>query len=157
MKHPFHLSLIACTAMAVAGFMTSCAGVFTKDDARAIGTHIAKESVAIAKEALAGNDWQAAATNLGLDIAGLALEKITDNLTAPDPVIAPPLPMSSSQPEVLLTNAATVAEQQITTLTDDPATASLAQFIACQACDTAKQLVATDPGGKTAATVLPKA
>lgn len=135
MKYLLKICCFVGLALAMPASMTSCAGVFTQEDAKELGSYVAKESVGLAKLALAGDDsWKSGLQALGIDVAEKAILQITDNLTAPRR-------MSAAAPEVAVVKARTDAEAEIAKLTNDPATASMAAYIACQACSTAQAIV----------------
>lgn len=148
MKHPFSfLTSIFLTALCAIGLTlssASCANVFTEEDAKDIGSFLAKESLALASAKLSGQnvDLENAAHALGIQAAGMAAERITANL-------------SQRAPDDVLDTALIAATHQLTqSQPDDPLVTTLAAQIATNAVEAAKTAEPALPSGTSAKTAV---
>lgn len=146
MKHPLRLilhalALVVC-AFTLCASATSCAGVFTQDDAKDIGSFLAKESLALASAQLAGQnvDLEDAARSLGIRVAGMATQRIASNL--------------QQQPTDVLDAALVAATHQIHQSMPDEQVTDLASQIAADVVEQAKEEAPPLPAGTSAKTAV---
>lgn len=132
------LALAACSLLC-----SSCQGVLTKDDAKEIGSVIVKDSLVIASQAAAGVevDPKIAATQLGLKVANLALEKATANMAA-----TAPSELVNAEANRIVNDALAHAQTQIPEIAPSPQETLTAQVIATETADRSKELL-NGPGG----------
>ena len=128
----FFLLVLTSFALVIAGLhLTSCAGVFTKQDAAAIGAQIAQDSLALAAQQLSGQpvDLKAAAAQIGIKAAAKVVSTVQTNVSA--------------SPTAVLGQAASVAQTQIAaTAAENPLLAASAQSHAANAVAKAEDEIA---------------
>lgn len=147
MKHPirllFHIFTLAVFALTLCTSATSCAGVFTQDDAKDIGSFLAKESLALASAKLAGEnvDLESSAHALGIRAANMAAQRIAGNL-------------QQGQPTDMLNAALVAATHQMQQSKPDEQVSDLASQIAADAVEQAKGEALELPAGTSAKTAI---
>lgn len=138
------ISLICLTfALAIGGLhLTSCKA-FTKADAAALGAQIARSSLAVAAQAIAGEpvDIKKEASLIGLQAASSAVATVTYNLASE----------ANATPQSIVSAAHEAAQSAISNAAvPDPQIAAKAAEIASQAIDTAQARLnaSAAPSGK---------
>jgi len=134
------LALVSCSLLC-----SSCAGVFTKDDAKEIGSVIVKDALAIAVQAASGSqvDPKIAATQLGLKVAYLALAKATANMAA-----AASSELVNAEAERIVKDALKHAQSEIPDIASSPQETMVAQLVAVGSAEKSLEALGVPIGGK---------
>jgi hypothetical protein len=133
------LALVSCSLLC-----SSCAGVFTKDDAKEVGAVIVKESLVIAAQAASGVkvDPKIASTQLGLKVANLALAKATANMTS-----AASSELVNAEAERIVNGALSHAQSQIPQIATSPQETLVAQIVAAESSEKSLEALSVPGGG----------
>jgi len=135
--------LFASIALVSFTAMPSCTGVFSKQDAAAIGAQLAQDSLALASQELTGQpvNLKAGAAQIGLKTFANVMAKVQSNVSG-----------TATTPAAVLSQAAQIAQDQIAAkAADSPQLAAAAQVHAATAVSTAEvQIAATVPNGAAA-------
>lgn len=126
--------LLASIALVSLVAMPSCAGVFTKQDAAAIGAQIAQDSLTLATQELNGQpvDLKAAAAQIGIKAAAGVVAAVQSNTLG-----------AQASPGTILSQASIMAQTQIAIATaQNPLLAASAQSHAANAVAKAEDEIA---------------